>query len=80
MLSYLVRAPETEASVGQTIEICGPEILRYADLVQRYAKLRRLRRKLLFVPFLTPGLAAFPGLIRGIARRAEAQARVEGGG
>ena len=58
VLDYLVSALEVPASVGRTIEIGGADVLTYGSTLLGYAKVRGLRRRLLPVPFLTPGLAA----------------------
>lgn len=58
VLDYLVAALEVPASAGRTIEVGGSDVLTYGDTLLRYARVRGLRRRLVPVPFLTPGLAA----------------------
>jgi uncharacterized protein YbjT (DUF2867 family) len=59
VLSYLVDALETPASVGRVIEIGGPKPLTYADMLLEYANARDLKRKLVRVPFYAPRLSAY---------------------
>ncbi|MCX7608556.1 MAG: SDR family oxidoreductase [Anaerolineales bacterium] len=58
-LAYLVEALAVPASIGQTIEIGGADRLTYAEMLQRYCRLRGLRRLLLPVPFYAPRLSAY---------------------
>jgi uncharacterized protein YbjT (DUF2867 family) len=58
VLEYLVLALSTPASEGAVIEIGGADILTYADMMTRYAKVRGLARRVLPVPFLTPAYSA----------------------
>jgi uncharacterized protein YbjT (DUF2867 family) len=58
VLEYLVRAPETPASVGKLIEIGGANILSYAEMSLGYAKERGLKRFLIPTPFYLPRLSS----------------------
>ena len=58
VLEYLVESLRTPASVGEVIEIGGSDVVTYADLMTGYAKVRGLRRRIVPVPFLTPGYSA----------------------
>jgi uncharacterized protein YbjT (DUF2867 family) len=58
VLEYLVLALSTPASEGQVIEIGGSDILTYAEMMTGYARVRGLRRRVVPVPFLTPGYSA----------------------
>jgi len=58
VLEYLVAALSTPASIGEVIEIGGADILTYADMMTRYARVRGLKRRVLPVPFLTPGYSS----------------------
>ena len=68
VLCYLLDAltiPETE---GRVIEIGGPDVLTYEDMFRDYAAVRGLKRPIVHVPFLTPGLSAFwAGLVTPIS-------------
>lgn len=59
VLAYLVATLETPASAGRTIEVGGADVLTYADMMKQYAEERRLRRRLIHVPVLTPRLSSY---------------------
>ncbi len=59
VLAYLVAALKTPASADQVIEIGGPDVLTYADMMLGYARVRGLRRLIVPVPVLTPRLSSF---------------------
>jgi uncharacterized protein YbjT (DUF2867 family) len=59
VLSYLIAALETPASRGRIIEIGGPTVLTYADMLRRYAKIRNLPRVIIPVPVLSPFLSSY---------------------
>lgn len=58
-IEYLRRAPEVAESEGREVQIGGPDILSYGEMLDRMAIVmgKRPRRKLP-VPFLTPWLSA----------------------
>lgn len=58
VLSYLSQALNTPHSTGQVIEIGGRDVLPYADMMKVYAQERGLKRWLIPVPVLTPGLSS----------------------
>mgnify|MGYP000376115630 CR=1 FL=1 len=58
VITYLTRCLDTPETIGQELDIGGPEILSYRDLLQQYAETRGLRRFFISVPFLTPRLSA----------------------
>lgn len=58
VLDYLESAPEVPASAGQIIEIGGAEVMTYANTMLGYARARGLRRWVIPVPVLTPGLSS----------------------
>ena len=41
------------------IEIGGQDVLRYAEMMTRYARVRGLKRLLIAVPVLTPRLSSY---------------------
>ena len=57
VLAYLLAARELPAGESRTFEIGGPDVLTYADLIREYARQKGLRRRLIFVPVLTPYLS-----------------------
>jgi uncharacterized protein YbjT (DUF2867 family) len=58
VLDYLVAALASEEAAGRTVEIGGADVLGYRDLLAGYAALRGLRRWLVPVPVLSPGLSS----------------------
>jgi len=59
VLKYLTLAIEKPATKGEIIEIGGSDVLTYADMMQIYAELNGLKRILISVPVLTPGLSSY---------------------
>ncbi len=51
VLSYLIAAISTPQSAGKIIEIGGPNVLTYGELILGYAKVKGLKRKLINIPF-----------------------------
>jgi uncharacterized protein YbjT (DUF2867 family) len=74
VLDYLAAARRVEASAGREIQIGGPEVLSYGEMLDRMADaLGRYRRPKLPVPLLTPWLSSlWIGLVTpvdaGVAR------------
>ena len=74
VLSYMEQAPSVPESAGREIQIGGPDVLSYGDMLDRMATvLGRRRRPKLPVPFLTPRLSSlWIGLVTpvdaGVAR------------
>mgnify|MGYP000390522904 CR=1 FL=1 len=59
VLRYLVACLTTPATIGRTLDIGGPDILTYRQLMQVMADARGLRRRLIIpVPVLTPRLSS----------------------
>lgn len=59
VLHYLVKAAELPADVNRTFDIGGPEVLTYAEMIQRFAAVTGRRRRIIVpVPVLTPRLAS----------------------
>jgi uncharacterized protein YbjT (DUF2867 family) len=58
VLEYLARALEHPEATG-IVEIGGPDILSYGDMMRTYARLRGLRRLMIPVPVLTPRLSSY---------------------
>jgi uncharacterized protein YbjT (DUF2867 family) len=57
VLAYLLAAAELPAGASRIFEIGCPDVVTYSDLIRQYAKLKHLRRWLIFVPVLTPYLS-----------------------
>lgn len=74
VLRYLVASAELPGEVSRRFDICGPDVLTYADMMRRYAAVAGLRPRLIVpVPLLSPGLSAlWVGLVTpvpaGLAR------------
>ncbi|WP_040338889.1 SDR family oxidoreductase [Candidatus Blastococcus massiliensis] len=74
VLRYLVGCAELPASVHRGFDIGGPDVMNYAEMMQRYAVVAGLpRRRIVPVPLFTPSLSShWVGLITpvpaGIAR------------
>jgi uncharacterized protein YbjT (DUF2867 family) len=58
VLDYLVAAVDHPEHHG-VVEIGGPDVLSYAEMMQTYARLRGLRRLMVPVPVLTPRLSSY---------------------
>jgi uncharacterized protein YbjT (DUF2867 family) len=58
VLRYLVECPSVPASAGAVIDIGGPDILTYREMMLRFARLLGLRRWIIVVPVLTPRLSS----------------------
>lgn len=74
VLRMLVGVLDVEETKGRIIEIGGPDVLTYAEMMQRYAAIAGLRRRIIIrVPVLSPRLSSlWVGLVTplptGIAR------------
>jgi uncharacterized protein YbjT (DUF2867 family) len=74
VLRYLAGCATLPSQVSRRFDIGGPNILTYADMMQRYAEVAGLKRRIIIgVPQLTPGLSAhWVGLVTpvpaGLAR------------
>ena len=59
VLEYLRRAPEVSESEGREVQIGGPDVLSYGDMLDRMAVAMGMRpRRKLPVPFVTPWLSS----------------------
>jgi hypothetical protein len=59
VLDYLEGCLAEPRSTGATLEIGGPDVLTYGEMMQGYASIRGLRRYLIPVPVLTPRLSSY---------------------
>lgn len=57
VLSYLLAAKEMPKGESRVFEIGSPDVVTYGDLIREYARQQGLRRRLIFVPVLTPYLS-----------------------
>jgi len=59
VLHYLVAVIDKPETASQVLEIGGPDVLTYRDMMDRYATVAGLRRRLIIpVPLLTPRLSS----------------------
>jgi uncharacterized protein YbjT (DUF2867 family) len=58
VLDYLAAALDHPETTG-VVEIGGPDVLSYGDMMRTYARLRGLRRLMIPVPVLTPRLSSY---------------------
>jgi uncharacterized protein YbjT (DUF2867 family) len=59
VLRYLVGCAELPADVHRGFDIGGPDVMTYADMMQRFAAVAGLpRRRIIPVPFFSPGLSS----------------------
>lgn len=59
VVEYLRRAPDVAESAGREVQIGGPDVLSYAEMLDRMALAMHVRpRPKLPVPFITPSLSA----------------------
>jgi uncharacterized protein YbjT (DUF2867 family) len=78
VLTYLVAALASAESTGKVIDIGGPEILTYRDMMLRVARALGLKRWLIEVPVLTPRLSSYwVGLVTPVPVK-PARALIEG--
>lgn len=59
VLHYLIAALQTPATIGRTLDIGGPEVRSYSEIMREMARALHLRRRLVIpVPVLTPRLSS----------------------
>jgi uncharacterized protein YbjT (DUF2867 family) len=58
VVRYLAGVCANEDAFGQTYDVGGPEIMSYADMIQRVARIKGRSPRLVEVPLLTPWLSA----------------------
>jgi uncharacterized protein YbjT (DUF2867 family) len=59
VLHYLIAALETPSTTGKTLDIGGPEVASYQEIMREMASALHLRRRLVIpVPLLTPRLSS----------------------
>ncbi len=60
VLGYLIDCLATPATIGQTLDIGGADVVRYIDLLRLMAEELGLRRRFVVpIPFFSPSLSAF---------------------
>lgn len=58
VITYLIEALNAPGEGSRVIEIGGPDVMSYGDLMQEYARQRGLTRWMIPVPVLTPHLSS----------------------
>jgi len=59
VLYYLKAVAKLDTPVNRVFDIGGPEVLSYADMMQKFAKLSGLKKRwIIKIPVLTPGLSS----------------------
>ncbi|MEY9214672.1 SDR family oxidoreductase [Thermobifida halotolerans] len=59
VLRLLARCAELPADVNRAFDVGGPDVLTYAEMIQRFARVAGIRRRLIIpVPVLSPGLSS----------------------
>lgn len=59
VIEYLIKSQGNAACMGKTFDIGGPDQLSYGDMMQQYAKARKLNRIIIPVPCFTPKLSSY---------------------
>jgi uncharacterized protein YbjT (DUF2867 family) len=59
VLDYLAGCLENPETSGISLDIGGPQIVTYADLMRMYARVRGLKRLIIGIPFVSPKLSAY---------------------
>jgi uncharacterized protein YbjT (DUF2867 family) len=70
VFDYLLAALENPAGQGRVFEIGGPEVMSYRQLMLEYARLRRLKRRMMELPYIPLWFMALGvGLTTPVPRR-----------
>ena len=59
MIAYLLGCLQEPATAGLSLDVGGPDILTYREIMQTYARVRGLKRIIITVPVLTPRLSTY---------------------
>jgi uncharacterized protein YbjT (DUF2867 family) len=59
LLRYLADVPKHEETADETYDVAGPDLLTYAEIMQRYGKLVGRKPFIIPVPVLTPRLSSY---------------------
>ncbi|WP_018502820.1 SDR family oxidoreductase [Parafrankia discariae] len=70
VLHYLLGCLRLPAEINRSFDIGGPDVLTYADMMQRFAAVEGLRRRVIIrVPVLSPGLSSlWVGLVTPVPK------------
>ncbi len=59
MVNYLLGCLREPATAGLSLDVGGPDIVTYREMMEIYAKVRGLKRLIITVPVLTPRLSTY---------------------
>ena len=59
VLGYLESVMMNEQTFNKTFDIGGPDILSFKDMMLAYAKVRKLKRHIFIIPFLSPKISSY---------------------
>ncbi|TWR27393.1 SDR family oxidoreductase [Mucilaginibacter pallidiroseus] len=59
VLGYLEGVLLNDKAIGKTFDIGGPDILSFKQMMLTYADVRRLKRYIITIPFLSPKLSSY---------------------
>jgi uncharacterized protein YbjT (DUF2867 family) len=59
VVGYLAGVAGHPETIGETFDVGGPEVLTYREMIERIARLRGLRRRIVEVPVLSPRLSSY---------------------
>jgi uncharacterized protein YbjT (DUF2867 family) len=59
VIQYLIATLGNEQCYGKTFDIGGPEILTYKEMILGYARVRKLKRRIITLPWMTPKLSSY---------------------
>jgi uncharacterized protein YbjT (DUF2867 family) len=59
VLGYLEGVLLNDKAINKTFDIGGPDILSFKEMMLTYAKVRRLKRYIITIPFLSPKISSY---------------------
>src|SRR3954463_5869610 len=59
VVGYLVGVARHDGAIGETFDIGGPDVLTYRDMIERVARLRGRRTRIIEGPVLSPRLSPY---------------------
>ena len=59
VIEFLIKCLDRPELLGRSVDIGGPEVLTYKEMLLQYAEVRGLKRFIWTLPFLTPRLSSY---------------------
>lgn len=59
VVEFLIGVIGRQDTYNQSYDIGGPDILTYKEMLMRFAKVRKLKRRIFIVPIMTPKLSSY---------------------